>query len=63
MPVTVPRKPGRRPIDKLTEVRRYKYTPDEACPSCGQPMYAVRTTDSIRYLKCRACGETGKEAR
>lgn len=30
--------------------------------ACGGAMWAYRTRGSVRYLKCRACGATGKRA-
>ncbi|HUE14174.1 MAG TPA: hypothetical protein VMR25_08430 [Planctomycetaceae bacterium] len=63
MTVSLPRKPGRKPLDKLAQPRRYRWTPGTLCPQCGAPMYAYSSALTVRYLKCRECGATGKETR
>jgi tRNA(Ile2) C34 agmatinyltransferase TiaS len=62
MAVTTRRKPGPKTFDKLARLRRFEWAPP-SCPRCGIPMYVVSTGPQIRYLKCGACGKTGKETR
>lgn len=63
MSLSLPRKANRKPVDKLTELRRYKWTPSTPCPNCGAPMYTTSSLPKVRKLKCRECGTTGKQYR
>jgi len=58
-----PQKPGRRPADKCTEVRKFRQRPQAICPNCGTPAIAYSSPPGVRYIRCPLCAWRSKEAR
>jgi hypothetical protein len=58
-----PQKPGRRPVDKCTEVRKFRQRPQAICPHCGTPAIAYSSPPGVRYIRCPLCAWRSKEAR